>query len=94
MKRISKYLNVFLLITTLVIPGFVFAQQRAQTPNSPTLSAVVWELSVPHPARGAWPRPNDAVDETEPTRNRYDRCPKTRLSARPCEALPGRPTGC
>jgi carboxyl-terminal processing protease len=36
-KRISKYLNLFLLITTLVIPGFVFAQQRAQTPNSPTL---------------------------------------------------------
>ena len=37
MKRISKYLNLFLLITTLVIPGFVFAQQRAQTPNSQTL---------------------------------------------------------
>ena len=37
MKRISKYLNLFLLITTLVIPGFVFAQQRAQTPNSPTV---------------------------------------------------------
>jgi len=36
-KRISKYLNLFLLITTLVIPGFVFAQQRAQTPNSQTL---------------------------------------------------------
>jgi len=25
------------LVTTLVIPGFVFAQQRAQTPNNPTL---------------------------------------------------------
>ena len=37
MKRISKYLNLFLLITTLVIPGFVLGQQRAQTPNSSTL---------------------------------------------------------
>jgi len=36
-KRISTYLNLFLLVTTLVIPGFVFAQQRAQTPNNSTL---------------------------------------------------------
>ena len=36
-KRISTSLNLFLLVTTLVIPGFVFAQQRAQTPNNSTL---------------------------------------------------------
>src|SRR5689334_6269683 len=37
-KRISIYLNLFVLITTLVIPGFVFAQQRPQNPNSSNLA--------------------------------------------------------
>ena len=37
MKKIQAYLILLLLVTTLVVPGFVFAQQRAQTgaPTSP-----------------------------------------------------------
>jgi len=36
-KKIQAYLILLLLVTTLVVPGFVFAQQRAQTgaPTSP-----------------------------------------------------------
>ena len=33
MKRISNYLNILLLITNLVLPGVVFAQQRTQPLN-------------------------------------------------------------
>ena len=35
MKKIQAYLILLLLVTTLVVPGFVFAQQRAQT-GAPT----------------------------------------------------------
>jgi carboxyl-terminal processing protease len=34
-KRISAYLSLALLIVTLIVPGFVFAQQRGQTAANP-----------------------------------------------------------
>lgn len=40
MKRISNYLSLLLLITTLVVPAFVFAQQRIQSPGNATPSGV------------------------------------------------------
>ncbi|PYS71001.1 MAG: hypothetical protein DMF69_11825, partial [Acidobacteria bacterium] len=36
MKKIQAYLILLLLVTTLVVPAFVFAQQRTQTQPAPT----------------------------------------------------------
>ena len=38
MKRIPLYLTFLLMLVTLVVPGFVFAQQRAQNPSTSSSS--------------------------------------------------------
>jgi carboxyl-terminal processing protease len=39
-KRIPAYLSLSLLIATLIVPGFVLAQQRPQTPSGSTSSGI------------------------------------------------------
>ena len=39
MKRILSHFVLTLLVLTLIVPGFIFAQQRAQTPGGSTSSS-------------------------------------------------------